>query len=368
MSRIAFYISNHGFGHAARNIPIIESLLGEDKNLYVSIKTGNNLIDFMGNSLDKYDSRISYYPMNTDVGLILKPGTMEIDKEFLLEEVKGYISKWDMYIEQEKEWITYNQLDLIVSDIVPWIFKSARLARVKSIFISNFTWAEIYKELLAEKVYEDYLQCYQEADLALLYPLAGNIKGYFKTTKDVGLSCRNFHDDNVNRIKEKYNKPILYVSVGRSVELEQELNVEGLPYQFIYTVGVKLKGKNTELLPINIDNIHDYIKAADYVITKAGWGTVAEAICAHKPMLVLRREDIVEDRVTLRNLLDLGIALPITIDEINAIRLTELLEQLNVKKENYQYISDSYRNCSIDIAKQILDYLLRGAVGSGKKQ
>ncbi len=148
MKKIAFYIFNHGFGHAARNIPIIEGLLQLDKNLDIVIRTGSNLINFMRQSLNKYTSRIGYHPMNTDVGLILKPGTMEIDREALLKEVKEFISKWEHLIGQEKEWIAQNQIYLVVSDIVPWVFKSTRLSGVKSVFISNFTWVEIYKCLL----------------------------------------------------------------------------------------------------------------------------------------------------------------------------------------------------------------------------
>jgi len=368
MSRVAFYISNHGFGHAARNIPIIESLLEQDNNLCIEIKTGSNLIDFMRQSLFHYDLRIVYHPMNTDLGLILKLGTMEIDKEVLLREIMKFISMWDVLIEQENEWLTKHEIDLVVSDIVPWIFKSARLAAVKSIFISNFTWVEIYKELFAEKVYEEYLHCYQEADLALLYPFAGSINGYFKVTKEVGMSCRSFNDDNVKRIKGKYNMPIVYVSVGRSVELQRIIDVEELPYQFIYTEGIKLIGSNAELLSVGTENTQDYIKAADFIITKAGWGTVAEAICAQKPMLVLRRDEVVEDRVTLRNLIDLQIALPITPEELNTSRVAEMLEHLKMKNVNYQDLSVRNSNCSHQIAEQLLVYLHKGAVESGKEQ
>lgn len=357
MRRIAVYISDHGFGHASRNIPIIESLLKQDKDLFIIIKTGKKLVDFMSQSLVRYKSRIGYEPMKTDLGLRLKPGTMEVDREVLLNDVKQFISTWDLIIEQEKNWLTANQINLIVSDVVPWIFKSAKLAEIKSVFISNFTWVEIYKELFEENVYEDYLNCYQEANLAFIYPLAGSIKNYFKNTQEVSLSCRNFQDQNVQRIKGKYDKHTVYFSVGRSVALENEINLEGLNYHFLYTEGVKLKGKNTEFLPIDIDNTHDYIKAVDYVITKAGWGTVAEAICANKPMLVLRRDEVVEDRVTLQKLIDLGIALPISTSEINAQKLPQLLHQLETMKENYKFLSSRYTNRSKQIAEQILGYL-----------
>ena len=298
-----------------------------------------------------YDLRVVYNLMSTDLGLILKPGTMEIDKEVLLKEMKKFMSTWDALIEQEKEWLTETDIDLVVSDIVPWVFMSARLSGVKSVFISNFTWVEIYKELFEEEVYQNYLSCYQEADIALLYPLAGKIDEYFEVTKEVGMSCRSFNYENVKRIKAKYNIPIVYMSVGRSVELQDIIEVGGLPYHFIYTEGIKLSGRNAELLPVNTENTQDYIKAADYMITKAGWGTVAEAICAQKPMLVLRRDEVVEDRVTLRNLLDLGIALPIGTEELNANCIVELLGKLKIKNVNYRELSRRYSNCSSQIAE-----------------
>jgi len=192
------------------------------------------------------------------------------------------------------------------------------------------------------------------------------LQGYFKEIKDIGLSCRNLNDLNVQRIKGKYSKPIVYMSVGRSVNLQKEIDLEGLPYQFVYTEGIKLKGKNTELLPVNTDSTHDYINAADYVITKAGWGTVAEAICARKPMLVLRRDEVVEDRVTLKKLVELGIALPISTKDLNANYLSGLLRQLETMRENYKNLSSRYYNCSDKIAEQVLEYLHGEAVQSGK--
>jgi uncharacterized protein (TIGR00661 family) len=305
--------------------------------------------------------------MNTDIGLILKPDTLYIDKVKLFRALKRFINEWDTLIPKEKEWLLLNEIDIVISDIVPFVFKSARLANVKSIFVSNFTWVEIYKELFEEKIYEDYLHCYQEADLALIYPLAGNIKEYFKFAIEVGLSCREFNVKNVQNIKDIYSMPIIFMSVGGSVRLEAKIDVEGLPFQFIFTEGIKLVGKNAELLPTNVENTQDYIAAADYIITKAGWTTVAEAICAQKPMLVLRRDELFEDRTTLKNVLDLGIALPVRIEEITAHCLTKLINQLQIKRENYKYISDRYYNSSSQIQKLILKCLFQGAINIGKE-
>ena len=57
--------------------------------------------------------------MKADIGLRLKSGTMEVDREVLLEDVKKFISTWELFIKQEKNWMIHSQIDLVVSDIEP---------------------------------------------------------------------------------------------------------------------------------------------------------------------------------------------------------------------------------------------------------
>lgn len=117
-------------------------------------------------------------------------------------------------------------------------------------------------------------------DKFFLYELYNEaLTTYFKGYNYVGLVCREFDKDNVAKVRENFNKTLVFISVGRSVSLEKEINVEGLPYNFIVTEGLKLKGKNVTYIPIETENTHDYIKASDYGITKAGCGTVAECLC-----------------------------------------------------------------------------------------
>ena len=237
------------------------------------------------------------------------------------------------------------------------VLKSAEASGVWSVLISNFTWVEIYKELLSENVWEAYLDCYQEADAVLLYPFYGEIKDYFRETSEVGLVSRRFDEFRVRRIRMKYEKPLVYLSVGKSVSLERDIIVDGLPYQFIYTQGLRLKGKNTEMLPVDTPNTHDYIRAADYVVTKAGWGTVAETVCACKPMIILKRDGIAEDRVTTQKLCELGVALPIQYSALNAENLGLYLGNLDALKEKYINLPPIYTNCADKTAEKILAYL-----------
>ena len=120
MKSIAFYISTHGYGHASRCVPIIEEMLKQDPNLMITVKTDATLARYMRGYLSSDRSRLRFVSIRTDVGLILKPGTMEVDAEALLIEVKQFVQTWDRQIEEEKAWLLENGIKLIITDIVPW--------------------------------------------------------------------------------------------------------------------------------------------------------------------------------------------------------------------------------------------------------
>lgn len=360
MKTIAFYISNHGFGHASRNIPIIENICKNYNNVNVIIKTGKEQLKFMQQSLNLYNSKIDFHICNADTGLILKDGTMDVNKEELYEQLEGFQSSWDTLIEEEKMFLLNNNINLVVSDIVSWIFKACDQCSITSILISNFTWVEIYRELGFEDIAENYKSMYNLANKLLVYPLSTGIEKELGDYEKVGLSVRSFDERKIKLIKRNNRLPMVYVSVGRSVDIKESIDVSSLPYNFIYTDGISLKGENTKKLPKDTLNTHDYLKACDFIITKAGWGTVAEAMAAKKPMLVLRRDDVFEDKNTLHKLVNLKVALPILFKELNKKDIERLLYELQNKKirENYKFLCSECEENSETIADTIIKSIL----------
>lgn len=74
-----------------------------------------------------------------NVGLVLKPMNFELDVSALEDRVKQYIESWEQQIERKLQFLTYKQPNLIVSDIVSWVFQVAKQANITSVLISNFT-------------------------------------------------------------------------------------------------------------------------------------------------------------------------------------------------------------------------------------
>jgi UDP-N-acetylglucosamine:LPS N-acetylglucosamine transferase len=351
MKTIAFYISDHGFGHASRNIPIIGYILEVNLDIRVIVKTGKDQGEFIKNVLEKYKSRLNIYFETIDVGLIIKSGSLEIDKEELKKKLKQYISTWDDRSLKEVEFLKQNSVNIVVSDIVPWIFKSTSKLNIPSLLISNFTWIDIYEEYFNGEIYDEYIRAYELADKSLLYLLyIDNMKSYLKNFEEVGLCCRSFNEENINKIKREHANKIVFITVGRSVELKDKINVENLNYDFIVTEGINLEGNNVIYLPREITNTQDYIKASDYIITKAGWGTIAEILCANKKCAVLSRNSIAEDRNTIEKLKHMNLAVEVKYeDDFDIENILKQLNELNFNDKDYEF-ENHYK----DIANKIV--------------
>lgn len=356
--KLAMYISDHGFGHASRNIPIIRYILEVCKNVKIIVKTGKPQGEFIKSLIE--DERVEYYFENVDVGLILKDNSLEIDKIKLEVEVKKYISTFDKRIIMEQSFLKNNNVDIIVSDIAPWIFKCSENLNIKGILISNFTWIEIYKEYLSEAICNEYIECYKLADKALFYELyMEEMKSYITNYEEVSLCSRNFNLEKVDKIKRSFNKPIVYISVGRSVDLKEDIDVSNLDYEFIVTNGIRIKGSNVYHLDKETSNTQDYLMASDYIITKAGWGTISEALLAKKKIAVLSRNNVAEDRNTINKLKDMNLAIEVNYDK--DFNLEEVLNKLRKFEPSY----DKYRlaNDYSKIGQRVIEFLKEKSYG-----
>lgn len=366
MKKIIFYLSDHGFGHAARNLLIIEELLLLGHQ--VIVKTGEAQGAFIKDSLKKYQA-LEVISQSLDIGLILKQGSFEIDPQQLEIRVQNYIESWHSRIKKEVTYLKKGNPDLIVCDIVPWIFHATKEVGIKSCLISNFTWIEIYQEYLSKEIISAYKSCYQQVDEVIRYDLATSfMRQYFKQVNEVSVCARTFHEEEVKKIKNRFEKPIVFVSVGRSVDLEEVIYVDHFNYQFIVTEGIKLIGDNVLYLPKEIENTQDYIKAADLVITKAGFGTIAEAMLAKKKCGVIARDTVAEDRETIRQLVERGLALQVEYEDgLDMKQNLSHLENFEPSYDTYSFTNDAKKIANL-LIKMCSPHYLMTLSSYGKEQ
>lgn len=336
----AFYISNHGYGHAARNIPLIEKLWKDDAGNRIFIKTDSERIAMIKRNLAYCDERLVYCGGYRECGLPYREGRLEVDIERLRRGVKKELESWDTLVAEEIKLLVRDKIDVIVSDVTPWVFRAAKELNIPGVLISNFTWYDHYQLYLGEEYAIPYQACYALADKVLLYELhVEQMPQYCRHCEEVSLIARTGNPHEADEIRRRYKAPLVFVSVGMSVVLTEEIEVGNLPYTFIATQGVKLKGENVVSLPDTVTNTMDYISVSEYVITKCGWSTVSEVLLNGKKCALLTYSNSLEEKALLAKVTERGNGMKIS-DQDFQCHLGGVLQQLEGLDGDYSMYRD----------------------------
>lgn len=353
MGKLCFYLSDHGFGHMARTIPIIKQTLKLSADAELVVVCQRKHLEFArGNLLTEELSRIEFREDHTDVGLILKDGTLEPDVPRLENACRGFLNRLPEKAREEARWLREYNICAVYCDMPIWAISAAQMAGVPLLYSGNFTWAEIYREFLPEDIWMAYAEEYKKIRHGLYYALHNKeMMEFVSGGSETSLSVRPFDADKVADMRKTMGAPMVFVALGMSAQFNGNIDVSGLPYRFCTTGGIHLEGPNVVTLPREIMDTHNYIMAADYVITKAGWGTVAEALLARKPMALFERDCVLEDRWTIGQLEEKGLAVKINVSDLHDLQA--VIEKLEAIRGMGDY------SCFYDASSEIAMSLLR---------
>lgn len=92
MKTVSFYISEYGYGHAARSLALIRKLLTTRKDIKIII-CNSFAFGFLKDSLKEFGNRVIFHQVETDVGYVLKEHSIELDAIGLNKKCKEYLEK-----------------------------------------------------------------------------------------------------------------------------------------------------------------------------------------------------------------------------------------------------------------------------------
>lgn len=169
---IVFYISGHGFGHASRDVEIINRL-AVDASDPIVIRS-SVAPDLLARTL-----RVPYVlrPGACDTGIVQASSIAHDDPATVAATIAFY-STYDARVAAEVARLADLDVSLIVGDIPPLAFATARALGVPSIAIGNFTWDWIYETHpgflpSGAAALDQMRESYSRVDLALKLPFAG---------------------------------------------------------------------------------------------------------------------------------------------------------------------------------------------------
>jgi len=297
MSRIAFYISGHGLGHAMRMKELMRCLLHEDPRVEIFV---------MGTMPSwVYDEppalRVHQRFLRCDVGAIQKD-SLHLDVRCTLEENAEFYRGIDALVKREAGFIRAEEIDIVVGDIPPLAFLVSSSAGVTGIAIGNFSWDWIYEEYAAAHPHYAYLvdmvrDAYARADLLLRLPFHGDMSA-FRTILDIPLIARRgvAAKEEVRSllgIRADEARKVVFISMGGHVRAEIGEEAAGDFGDYIYISYFTPAGKMENLILLeNKSRIPhpDLVRASDLVISKPGYCTVAECIANQTPLMYTSRD------------------------------------------------------------------------------
>jgi len=294
LSSILYYITGHGFGHAVRSNQVIRSLKKARPDAEIQVRT----------TAPKwlFPKTVRYSRQSLDIGIVQRD-SLEMDLDATVQTCRLIHKNAPRTVENELAFVRDHDVRLIIGDIPPLCFELAARAGVPSVAITNFTWDGIYGAYLKEHpefgpLIDEMTHWYAKATLALTLPYPCNME-VFRQREAVPWVAR-ISGLRKNEARKIYSLPqsatVVLLSFGG-------LGLKRLPwgklkqmrdYIFIRTGGENRFDGNILTLPDAQHRYEDLVRAMDAVVTKPGYGIVADVIAHRVPILYTDRGDFPE--------------------------------------------------------------------------
>jgi len=300
---IAYFITPHGYGHAARASAIMASLTEINPDFHFELFTQVPEWFFTASQPGAY----TYHDCFCDVGLAQKTPLTE-DLHLTIERLAKLIPFTANRLTDLIKEIQLLDCKLVLCDIAPLGIAVANAAGIPSILIENFTWDWIYQGYIDEeprflRPIEYLHKVFLRADYHIqTEPVCVPYTGSHLTTRPVSRKARIPASKIRLRLRIPSSGKVVLISMG---------GIQG-EYHFAQKIGdmpdvhfvipdanptVKVEG-NRIFLPHHSDFYHpDLMSASDMVIGKAGYSTIAEAYWAGIPFAYVARQRFPESAV-----------------------------------------------------------------------
>ena len=296
--RAAVFVSPHGFGHAARASAVMEALhrrLGYHFELFTSSPPW-----FFDESVA---GMYRYHHVVTDVGFV-HTSALAYDLERTVAAVGALVPFDDELVDRLAATVRATGCTFVLCDIAPLGVAVAERAGIPSVLVQNFTWPWLYEPLLAEapdlqRLSAELDRWFGRATLHLLAePFCDPDPRAHGSVFPVSRPARISREEARAALGLGAEERVLVVTMGGYTEAMPFLGaLEALQGVTILVTGahatetrgsLRLFDNGTRLYMPHL------VRAADAVVAKLGYSTVAEVWREGRPMAYVTRADFRE--------------------------------------------------------------------------
>jgi uncharacterized protein (TIGR00661 family) len=281
LKRVAYFVSPHGFGHAARAAAVMETLSESDPGIQFEIFTSVPSWFWQ----DSVSAPFTYHRVVTDIGLVQK-NAFQADLEETLRALNDFLPLEPSLIEHLAATIRALKCNLIVCDIAPMGILIAKEAKIPSILVENFTWDWIYQQYAASnehiKRHIDYLQpIFDAVDYHIQTEPVCRRDSADLTTAPVSRKIKSTGVETRRRLELPGKVKMVLITTGGIPQsydfLEKLSKFRQITFVMPGAGPVMKRDENLIILPHRSDFYHpDLVNAADVVIGKVGYSTLSE--------------------------------------------------------------------------------------------
>lgn len=306
---VAVAVSGHGFGHAVRAAEVARALL--DRGARVLLRTDAPTWLFPPDA-----ERLPSPGWPLDIGVVQRDG-LEMDIDATRAAWREFSRGFERRAEVEAR--ALKGVDVLVGDIPPLAFAAAAKAQVPSFALTNFTWDWIYGIWNDfEDIMERIRSSYAHARALLRLPLHSedaDAFSAFRCVRDVPLIARCATQDRYE-VRRRYGLPsqarVVLLSFGGFTANGLQLGrlADWREYLFVLTpplaTGICKVPDNVRVLNPPAAEYVSLLAACDAVVTKPGYGIVADCLANRVAVLFTDRGPFREYDVLADALLRLG--------------------------------------------------------------
>ena len=323
---IVFYVSGHGFGHAARAIEVINALGRQAPSIRVAVRTSvpKWLFDLT------LTRSVEFHAVETDSGVV-QVDSLSLDEAETVRRAAVFQQRLPALALDESRWLRRAGASLVVGDIPPLACVAGHAADVPVVALGNFTWDWIYEG------YRDWLpagpslidamgEAYALADLGLRLPMHGGFSTLPRVL-DLPFIARQSHRrpaETREALGLPAGSPLVLLSFGgyglQRIDLGAIAGLER--YVVVLTADVTANRRASTSAPagstasippgvVLVDEqalyrggfrYEDLVAAVDVVMTKPGYGIIAECVANDTALVYTSRGRFVEYDVLVREM------------------------------------------------------------------
>ena len=291
---IAYFVSPHGFGHASRAAAVMEALVGLRPGLRLEVFTTVPEWFFS----DSLTVAFQRHPLRSDVGLVQR-SPLEEDPAATAGALERFLPFDDQRLDTLARELQILGCTAVVVDIAPLGIAVAHRAGLPSILVENFTWDWIYEAYFESEPrlrrFADYFgEWFEKCTHWIQTEPVCRPVARARPVAPVSRAQRLEAAETRELLGVEPDRPIVLLTMGgaavRLPFVEQLERQADLVFVAMANVEEVSRRSNVILLPERSPiYLPDLMAAADAVVGKVGYSTVAEAFAAGQRYAIVER-------------------------------------------------------------------------------